>query len=36
MGPRIQNSKEVLDGDKEKGCQEEEEKVTLAELSLRD
>jgi hypothetical protein len=27
MGPRIENSKEALDGDKEKGCQEKEEKV---------
>jgi hypothetical protein len=28
MGPRIENSKEALDGDKEKGSQEEKEKVT--------
>ena len=28
MGPRIKTLKEALDGDKEKGCQEKEEKVT--------
>jgi hypothetical protein len=28
MGPRIENSKEELDGDKEKGCQEKKEKVS--------
>ena len=27
MGPSIENSKEALDGDKEKGCQKEKEEV---------
>jgi hypothetical protein len=26
-GPEVENSKEALDGDKEKGCQEKKEKV---------